>query len=140
MACPDRLFDVGFSQEQRQRSWNSIASIARNIWNHIVDFVTHPISINIDWPSPPSWLTSVLGGGGPSIPSRGGSGGTSNPTGSSNPTYARARARPAFAGPVPKIEIHVHTGPLDSYAARRKVASQLSKIITNTWVREAGGQ
>lgn len=45
-------------------AFQAIADFARNIWNKIIAFITHPISINIDWPSPPSWLTDLVGGGG----------------------------------------------------------------------------
>lgn len=65
-------------------TFNSIVGVIRGIWDRLVSFIEHPLSINIDWPSPPSWLTGLLGGGGPSVPGRGGSGGTTNPTGGGN--------------------------------------------------------
>lgn len=43
-------------------AWNWVKSKASGIWNEIVSLVENPLSIHINWPSPPGWLSSLLGG------------------------------------------------------------------------------
>ncbi len=118
-----------------QSAWNAVKQAASNAWNWIVNLIESPLHINIDWPSPPSWLTSLnpFGGGGSSVPSRGGSGGSS-PT---NPGVARFQPRVAMAA-VPFV-IHIHGADLSDSATQKRVARQVGKHIANDWRRRAGG-
>jgi hypothetical protein len=113
-----------------QSAWNSVLGFVSNIWNEIVDFITHPISINIDWPSPPSWLGNLnpFGGGGSSVPSRGGSGG------SSNPTFAIASARPSALGHVTVVQ-HFHGIDTHTLQGRRQLGQITSRAVEQRWVR-----
>lgn len=45
-------------------AWNAIKSKATSIWNQIISFIERPLTIHINWPSPPGWLGSIIGGGG----------------------------------------------------------------------------
>lgn len=84
------IFD--FVVDQGRNAFNHLVDVAKGIWNKLVQWIEKPFHINIDWPSPPGWVTSFFGGGGPTTPSRGGGG--ANPTGSGSV----ARAQP----------LHVH--------------------------------
>lgn len=117
------------------QAWEWVKTKAHNIWNAIVDFVTKPFSISIDWPSPPSWLTSLLGGGGPSVPGRGGSGGSS-PTGNK---VAVARVRPAMAMASPNVTVNVYGADLSDGPTQKRIAQKLGKAIVNDWRTRAGG-
>jgi hypothetical protein len=69
---------TGWLGSSLSSAWNAISSKAQSIWNHIISFIERPLHISIDWPSPPAWLSHLVGGitGGP-----GGSAGATARTG-----------------------------------------------------------
>jgi hypothetical protein len=44
-------------------AWGAIKTKIEGIWDTIVSYITRPLSIHINWPSPPSWLSSLPGMG-----------------------------------------------------------------------------
>lgn len=53
-----------FVKGAASRAWDAIKAKAISIWNSIVNAVEHPLSVHINWPSPPSWLDKLGGLGG----------------------------------------------------------------------------
>ena len=110
-----------------------VANQVRGIWNRIVSFIEQPISISIDWPSPPSWLSnlpgsgiikSITGGIGGALP------GVALPGVASVTSHAMA---------APNVYITIPGADLSDAPTRRRIAHQLGKEITADWHRRAGG-
>jgi hypothetical protein len=55
-------FDV--IKAKASSTWNAIVAKVRSLWRTIVSFIEHPLSIHIDWPSPPGWFDKLSGGAG----------------------------------------------------------------------------
>jgi hypothetical protein len=105
-----------------------------SVWSSIVSIIEQPFHINIDWPSPPSWLGAITGAFGSS-----GNHPPKGSTGSTNPvaqTTTSASFRPAMAR---DIHIHVHGADLSDAPTRRRIAQQLGKAIANDWRTRAAG-
>ena len=117
-------------------AWDWVKNRVSSIWDYIVGLIERPFHINIDWPSPPSWLTSFLGGG------AGGSGGPIHPGPSPNPTSGGSGGnsfRPAMAMAAPMVVVNVHGADLSDAPTRRRIGQQIGKEIAADWRRRAGG-
>jgi hypothetical protein len=117
-------------------AWDSIKSHISGVWDDIVAIIEKPFSINIDWPSPPSWLSALTGafGSSGSHPQKGSTGAT-NPVAGKPP--AGAGYRPAMAAP--NVTIHIHGADLSDAPTRRRIAQKLGKDIAADWRRRADG-
>ncbi len=118
---------------QLGHAWDWVLNKVTSIWNHIVSFIEQPISISIDWPSPPSWLSnlpgsgiikSITGGIGGALP------GVALPGVASVTSHAMA---------APNVFVTVHAADLSDAPTRRRIARQVGKEITADWRRRAGG-
>lgn len=92
-------------------AWNAVEAAARRVWNFITGLFSHVLSINISWPSPPSWLTSLLNKGGSLL------GDIPHPS-VSLPSVA---ANVAGGGVVHVTNVHVHGSVIDTVGLDRAV-------------------
>lgn len=117
-------------------AFNSVVGFVQGIWNRIVSFIESPLHINIDWPSPPSWLTSlpgsgILGG------VAGGIGGVFGHV--AGVASGAAPGAPRVAMAAPNVFVTIHQADLSDAPTRRRIAHQVGKEIASDWRRRAGG-
>lgn len=122
-------------------AWDWVKGKVSSVWSTIVGIVENPFNISINWPSPPSWFTSLLNGAGGLVSSIGhgatdiipghgsvaGLGGGSTTGGTFMPRTAMARGG--------GNTIIMRPGPLDSLASRRKVVAQIDRDLQQRWLR-----
>jgi len=112
----------------------AVVGAAKTFWGwlqKIADFFSHALTLNINWPSPPGWLTSLGGliGGG------------SNP--SSNPGAGSGRgagSHPGSGGAQVMQVNHFHLSGMGSDAASRRQVREISREIGRQNHILAGGQ
>jgi hypothetical protein len=123
---------AGAIRNKISAAWNAVVGLVRRIWNDIVSFIESPISINIDWPSPPSWLSS--------LPGSGIVGGLIHTAGGIIPHAAGGvAAMPRTAMAAPNVLVQIHQADLSDGPTQRRIAGQVGRAIQADWRRRAGG-
>jgi hypothetical protein len=119
---------------QMGNAWDWVKNKVSNIWSSIVDFITSPISVHINWPSPPSWLSN-LPGGRSGIDVIGGLFGSVAGVGSSVSTAAAPRT----SMDAPMVIVNIHGADLSDPVQQRRVAQKIGKHIVADWRQRAAG-
>jgi hypothetical protein len=86
---------------------NTIKSLANDFWGilkKIGAFLARPFSLHINFPSPPGWLTALVGG----ITGGGGGGTTGKTPGRGGWTPGNPTGQIVVAGGGPQIHVHYH--------------------------------
>jgi len=111
----------------------AVVGAAKTFWGwlqKIADFFSHALTLNINWPSPPGWLTSLGGliGGGSNSSSNPGAGSGRGAGSHPNPTNA----------PTVVAQFHYHGG--NDTASFRRFAREVGREIGRQNHILAGGQ
>jgi len=122
----------GWIQGKVAGAWNAVKNAAQRVWNFISGLFSKVLSVHISWPSPPGWVTSLLGGAGGllgkiphSIPS----------FAQSVPSVAQAISQAGSASGLTVVNFtqHVHGTVVDTAGlarATRRGLTQLGRVGT----------